>query len=131
MFKSKQRLGDNPKDHDGHFPGLDDALADVATVRPDSDFKSNTPSPSPFTPWKIYPPPPPPHWHWTDNEKVIIGDSNSTRKDLQFDFKNCPIPKSDPWGFEIDEKGVFQVYKNVEGNLCLLLFISSLNCSFS
>ena len=119
MFKSRQRLGDNPKDHDGHFPGLDDAIADVSTARPDSDFKSNNPSPSPLKPWTIYPPPPPPHWHWKDKEKVISTDGNSARTEFEFVLEDCPIPNSHPWGFEIDEKGVFQVYENVQGDFKL------------
>lgn len=119
MVKSRQRLGDNPKDHDGHFPGLDDEIADVSGVRPDSDFRSNHPPSSPFEPWRVYPPPPPPHWHWTDKEKVVSADGNSARPDSDFVFEDCAIPKPHPWDFDIDDKGVFQVYEHMQGKTCL------------
>lgn len=115
MIRSRQRLGDNPKDHDGHFPGLDDGIADVSGVRPDSDFKSNNPPPSPFKPWRVYPPPPPPHWHWTDKEKVVSAEGNSARTDGDFVFEDCAIPERHSWEFDIDDKGVFQVYENIQG----------------
>ncbi|KIM71476.1 hypothetical protein PILCRDRAFT_830308 [Piloderma croceum F 1598] len=114
MIRSRQRLGDNPKDHDGHFPGLDDGIADVSGVRPDSDFRSNNPPPSPFKPWRVYPPPPPPHWHWTDKEKVVSAEGNSARTDGDFVFEDCAIPEPHSWEFDIDDKGVFQVYANIQ-----------------
>jgi AMP deaminase len=115
MIKSHQRLGDNPKDHDGHFPGLDDGIADVSGVRPNAEFESNNPPPSPFKPWRVYPPPPPPHWHWTDKEKVVSAEGNSARTDGEFIFEDCAIPEPHSWEFDIDDKGVFQVYKTIQG----------------
>lgn len=115
MVKSRQRLGDNPRDHDGRFPGLDDKIADVHGARPDADFRKNDPPPSPFDAWKIYPSPPPPHWHWTDKEKVVSGERNSARGSDEFVFEDCSIPGLHPWHFEIDDKGVFQVYEKSEG----------------
>ena len=115
MVKSRQRLGDNPKDHDGHFQGLDDEIADVSGVRPDSNFRSNHPPPSPYKRWQVYPPPPPPHWHWSDKEQVLSADGNSARTDREFVFEDCTIPEPHSWEFDIDDKGVFQVYENVQG----------------
>ncbi|KAG6860353.1 hypothetical protein C0993_002987, partial [Termitomyces sp. T159_Od127] len=58
MAKSLQRLGDNPKDYDGHID------KDHAHVFPCE-----------FEKWDIYPPPPPPHWHWTDSSKGPMSDT--------------------------------------------------------
>src|SRR5579872_7495791 len=38
MKISLQRLGDNPRDHDGHFSGIDPNIADVSGVQPDKDI---------------------------------------------------------------------------------------------
>ena len=110
-------MATTPRDHDGHFSGLNDGIADVSTVRPDSDFRLNDPPASPFKPWKIYPPPPPPRWHWKDKEKAVSSDGNSARVECEFVFEDCPIPDPHSWGFEIDDMGVFQVYENIEGDL--------------
>jgi len=75
---SNQRLGDNPRDHDGQFKGFTPAsVADVAGIKPDANPETcETSSPSPsasretLPPWKIYPPPPPPHWHWKSNHDI-------------------------------------------------------------
>src|SRR5882762_5965142 len=115
MLKSRQRLGDNPQDHDGRFPGLDDEIADVSGVRPDSNFRSNNPPPSPFKPWKVYPPPPPPRWHWSNKGKVVRSGNRSARRGHEFVFEDCTIPGSYPWDFDIDDKGVFQVYESLSG----------------
>ncbi|KAG6835953.1 hypothetical protein H0H93_012915 [Arthromyces matolae] len=90
MEKSLQRLGDNPKDYDGQ------------TLKDPTRKSSRQPEP-----WKIYPPPPPPHWHWTAPDKVV------NTEDIQppeFHFEDCPIPDEHPWSFQIDDRGVFQVY---------------------
>jgi AMP deaminase len=127
IVKSLQRLGDNPRDYDGHFAGLDDGMAEVSTVRPDSNFRSNQPPPSPFEPWKIYPSPPPPQWHRTDTEKVVPADgSNPYRATSEFVYEDCPIPGPHSWGFAIDEQGVFQVYEDVQGD-----FGVSKKCEFA
>ncbi|KAG6915896.1 hypothetical protein DXG01_009363 [Tephrocybe rancida] len=94
MAKSLQRLGDNPKDYDGHQPSIDKDL-----------HRTSAP---PDEPWKIYPPPPPPHWHWTDRDKVQSVDGTMTS--TEFRFEDCEIPGSHPWTFRIDDQGVFQVY---------------------
>jgi len=115
MCKSRQRLGDNPRDHDGKFSGFDDDKADVSGIRADVD--AYTPPASPFHPWKIYPRPPPPHWHWTDKD-IVKRDRKRDgveQEEEEFEFEECPIPESHPWRFEIDEKGVYQVYKDAEG----------------
>ncbi|KAG1748600.1 AMP deaminase, partial [Suillus lakei] len=97
ITKSLQRLGDNPRDHDG--PDVNQSLA--ASPK------------SPHVPWAIYPKPPPPHWHFTAKETVISADGRVTPDD-QFDFSQCQIPGNHEWEFEIDDKGVYQVYTNAE-----------------
>ncbi|KAL1722966.1 hypothetical protein EV715DRAFT_287007 [Schizophyllum commune] len=110
MLRSNQRLGDNPKDYDGQFKGLDDAHADVSGMRPGTNYATNNPDKvdKPAEPWKIYPTPPPPHWHWRDTAAV---HSDNTKVE-EFRFENCPIPGAHEWDFEIDDRGVFQVYKD-------------------
>jgi len=129
MRVSLQRLGDNPRDHDGYFQGLDPKITDVSGVRPDADISTYT-SPgsddklpkSPYKPWRIYPKPPPPHWHWTretEPEPVHGGDVAEAGKE-EFVFKKCEIPGGhDGWGFSLDETGVYQVY-NTDGSLGVL-----------
>ncbi|KAL0069172.1 AMP deaminase [Marasmius tenuissimus] len=110
-LKSKQRLGDNPKDYDGHFPGLSEGLADVTGVRPDADFSKNSPPPQPKEPWKLYPKPPPPHWHWSAQQPVVSADGIYTPG--EFNYEECEIPQDEnPLEFEIDDTGVYQVYEN-------------------
>ncbi|RDB14545.1 AMP deaminase [Hypsizygus marmoreus] len=106
MCKSLQRLGDNPKDHDGSSPGASDF----------QDVTRGDPIAGPFQPWKIYPAPPPPHWHWTDKDKVVSSDgSNGTNSD-EFRFEECHIPGEHPWTFEIDDKGVYQVFDDTKAS---------------
>lgn len=108
-------LGDNPRDHDGQFSGLDPEISDVSGVKPDVNFASFPAPESPFKPWKIYPKPPPPHWHWKDATEPVSGSSPHISAKDAFVFEDCEIPGSHSWGFEIDEKGVYQVYGDVEG----------------
>lgn len=104
---SQQRLGDNPRDHDGVFFGFKDDAGDVSGIKPNASHASIcTASEAKFQSWKIYPRPPPPHWHYKDRRlSATAGDS-----DEQFDFSKCKIPDSHEWDFKLDEKGVFQVY---------------------
>jgi AMP deaminase len=113
--RSLQRLGDNPRDYDGQFTGLDDEHATAPGVRPDVDIKTNSPPSSVPEKWNIYPPPPPPFWHYH-------GQSQSDEKPLDedFDFSKCDIPGEHTFEFEIDDKGVYQVYERVEGTMHLL-----------
>ncbi|KAJ7575108.1 hypothetical protein C8J56DRAFT_1007804 [Mycena floridula] len=114
IARSLQRLGDNPRDHDGVFPGVDEDMADVSGMRPDADFTHNRPPEQPGEKWKIYPKPPPPHWHWTDKFKVVSSDGDAVKGNDEFEFSQCEIPGEHPWGFKIDERGVYQVYEDVE-----------------
>lgn len=113
--RSLQRLGDNPRDYDGQFSGFDDAHASAPGVRPDIDIKTNSPPSSVPNKWDIYPPPPPPFWHYH-------GQSNPGEKplDVDFEFSKCDIPGEHPFEFEIDDKGVYQVYERVEGPIYFL-----------
>lgn len=117
MRVSLQRLGDNPRDHDGYFTGLDPKIADVSGVRPDADIPEDTflgpedkLQKSPHKPWRIYPKPPSPHWRWAaDTEPVHESDEKAGKE--EFAFEECEIPAShDGWNFGLDETGVYQVY---------------------
>lgn len=129
MFKSRQRLGDDPRDYDGHFEPLGDRYADVSGVRPDvpisatkNGVKSQANS---FKKWNIYPKPPPPHWHWKDKE-VVSADGTKKAGDDEFILENCEIPGPlEGWSYEIDMKGVYQVYEDTQGasNCSLILHL--------
>ncbi|KAI0917417.1 hypothetical protein AcW1_007385 [Taiwanofungus camphoratus] len=115
MLRSGQRLGFNPKDHDGVFTGLDDEIATVSGLRPDVDCSSPPPPKSPFQRWKIYPKPPPPHWHWKGKGTFVPSNTDSgDQSDEDFVFENCEIPGPDTRHFALDEKGVYQVYATTE-----------------
>lgn len=115
MLMSGQRLGDDPRDFDGEFQGVDAEHADVSGVRPDAGPVQQHPPDNSYEPWKIYPRPPPPHWHWKDKEQVISSDGRHTIKD-DFRFEDVSVPGSHPWSFRIDDKGVFQVYDTDQGS---------------
>ena len=113
MFKSRQRLGDDPRDDDGEFEGLPEEHVEVCGRRPDvDDATGRSRVESPFAPWKIYPKPPSPTWHQKNKEvlKHNVSDEES------FEFEACEIPESHPWTFEIDDKGVYQVFKSYDGS---------------
>ena len=106
MSKSKQRLGDDPRDYDGDFEGLLEEHVEVCGRRPDTDAVTEPAQVErPFISWKIYPKPPPPTWHLKNKEVLNYEDASE-----KFEFEACEIPKSHSWTFEIDDKGVYQVY---------------------
>jgi AMP deaminase len=127
MLRSRQRLGDNPRDYDGTFSGLDDEYASPNGVYADSDVDSarlsaeNPEAKVRFEPWKIRPPPPPPHWHWKDKdaaEKAVSSGAGTDQKketSEEFRFEDFEIPGAHPWTYKIDDKGVFQVYVDEQG----------------
>ncbi|CCO29132.1 AMP deaminase [Rhizoctonia solani AG-1 IB] len=100
MSVSLQRLGDDPRHYDGG--NSTGALAEGSS--------DNHPR---FKPWKIYPPPPPPHWKFRAHDTSVPEISQTEDGDVPFDFSNCEIPGSMPWEWEVDEKGVFQVYEDL------------------
>lgn len=112
---SSQRLGDNPRDHDGVFAGFTDpdVSADVSGVR--NDY-STAPGPmakeSRFQPWKVYPRPPAPHWHWRDPHAPPKAEGQAPTDPEEFDFAKCEIPGSHDWVYRMDDHGVYQVYEN-------------------
>jgi AMP deaminase len=129
MAVSRQRLGDDPRDHDGQFPGVAPALAAVSAVRPDADPAAvaalaagvgvgapaaEEGSAHKATPWKIYPPPPPPHWQWRPDAPAPAGTHPKPLRggSEEFDFGACAIPGADADArtFELDDRGVYQVY---------------------
>ncbi len=81
MEISLQRLGDNPRDHDGSFTGFyPAAAADVNGLKPDMNpSRAEDPRAAPtetrqaFKPWKVYPAPPPAHWHWQSGNLIGAG----------------------------------------------------------
>lgn len=120
IMKSLQRLGDNPRDHDDVFHGVVEGLADVSGVKPDANLSLAASTESPYKPWTIYPKPPPPHWHFTAKETVMSADGRIT-PDGQFNFSQCQIPGNHEWDFEIDDKGVYQVYSSANGDFLFFL----------
>ena len=124
IAKSLQRLGDNPKDHDGHFNGIAEGFAGVSGVQPNVNFAKARVTESPYKAWKMYPKPPPPHWHFTADHDAPAADGHASTEDEEFDFSTCQIPGSHPWGFRIDDKGVYQVYSTESGksgDFCALM----------
>ena len=124
MLKSRQRLGDDPRDYDGRFQPLGDDYAGVSGVRPDFPLHGRHREPqsqqNTFSPWKVYPKPPPPHWHWKDKE-VVSADSTAKPGDGEFKMEDCIIPGlHNGWSYAIDVKGVFQVYDDTKGPVILL-----------
>ena len=118
MLKSGQRIGDDPRDHDGHFQPPSDEHADVSGIRPDVaiDATKSKSQSNLFEPWNIYPKPPPPHWHWKDHETVVSIDGKKSSGHEKFNFDDCTIPGEHiGWSFGIDVKGVFQVYDDNKG----------------
>lgn len=117
MRLSRQRLGDNPRDHDDTFTGLDEDILDVGGVRADADYASKAKPERQFPAWKIYPEPPPPHWHFKDDAAVALQEASITTSAKEaFDYSTCEIPGEDDRVFEIDERGVYQVYS---GDSCM------------
>lgn len=110
---SNQRLGDNPRDHDGIFHGIAEGYSDAMGVRPEVPLTgSYEPMQEQFEPWHIYPRPPPPHWNRTADQAVSSGTHSPCEV---FDFSRCEIPCAHEWEFEIDEKGIYQVYHDATG----------------
>ncbi|KAF8685444.1 hypothetical protein RHS04_00662 [Rhizoctonia solani] len=100
MSVSLQRLGDDPRHYDGD--------SSTGALREDPDNK-----PPRFKPWNIYPPPPPPHWKFRAHNTSAPEISHSHDGDIPFEFSNCEIPVQMPWEWEVDERGVFQVYEDI------------------
>lgn len=111
MAVSNQRLGDDPRDHDGVFHGTAEGISGVMGVRPEATGSYEL-TKEQFKPWHIYPRPPPPHWHWTADQAVSLGKASPS--DV-FDFSQVEIPGAHEWGFEIDDKGIYQVYHDATG----------------
>lgn len=111
---SRQRLGDNPRDYDGNFTDLEEDVQDVAGIRPDAELPVHDKRTKQYKPWKIYPKPPPPHWHWK-GKKPASSTSTVEHTEEEFDFNKFDIPGEDHCGFELDDKGVYQVYEDVAG----------------
>lgn len=134
---SLQRLGDDPRDHDGTFQGFFPAsCSDINGLKPDADLsRSENPemagpggsTDSKLEAWKIYPPPPPPHWHWTPAENGVkpdfagrngdgngsgSGPSTGNRDGLVFKFEDCEIPGEATRRCEsaLNDEGVYQVW---------------------
>ena len=112
MAVSNQRLGDNPRDHDGVFHGIPEGISDVMSVRPEV-AGAYVPTEEQFKPWRIYPRPPAPHWKWTADKEAVLSGAAPPRD--VFDFSQVEIPGAHEWEFEIDDMGVYQVYHDTTG----------------
>ncbi len=112
MAVSNQRLGDNPRDHDGVFHGITEGNSDVMGVRPETTGLCEV-TKERLKPWRMYPRPPPPHWHWTAAQATV--SSGRTSPSDAFDFTHFEIPVTHEWEFEIDDKGIYQVYDRATG----------------
>lgn len=133
MRLSLQRLGDNPRDHDGALIPTGD-ICDVSGLRadvPDSVLRIYGPPASTAngkgneevdgeTKWKMHPPAPPPHWHPNNfppnaERPAIKHEYDSARRYVggneEFDFNAIEIPGVDEeWEYALDDRGVFQIY---------------------
>lgn len=111
IFKSLQRLGDDPRHHDDHFHGITEGYADVAGVKPDANFANSRTEHITYQPWKIYPKPPPPHWRFSPKKRAAAtADGLDSFEEEDFEFDKCDLPGPHEWTFELDDKGVYQVY---------------------
>ena len=129
MLKSGQRIGDDPRDYDGHFQLPNNEQADVSWIRPDVeiDAANSQSQPNLFEPWNIYPKPPPPHWHLKDHETVVSIDGTKSSRHEKFNFDDCTIPGEHlGWSFGIDVKGVFQVYDDNKGTYKVIISFCTL-----
>ncbi|KAF9242614.1 AMP deaminase [Melanogaster broomeanus] len=115
IARSLQRLGDNPRDHDGQFNGIAEGYADVSGVKPNVGFADASYVPdSPYQPWNIYPglhlrtgtfPP----------KKMCLPLTVMSLQTMRsLIFQSVEIPGPHAWEFEIDDKGVYQVYRAAE-----------------
>ena len=115
MLKSGQRIGDDPRDYDGHFQRPSDEHADVSGIRPEVaiDASKSQSQPNLLEPWNIYPKPPPPR---LDRKDFVSIDGAKDSGHDKFNFDDFTIPGEHPgWSFGIDVKGVFQVYDDNNG----------------
>ncbi|KAG9099024.1 AMP deaminase [Ceratobasidium sp. UAMH 11750] len=112
MAVSLQRLGDNPRDYDGVFTGSPPANSTGHPPDPHATPRVATSDSPKLQPWKIYPSPPPPHWKFKAPNARTPEASHQEDGDVPFEFSTCEIPAAGPWEWEMDEKGVFQVYEN-------------------
>lgn len=138
MRLSRQRLEDDPRSYDGEF-WCDDVSVPPAPADGDAGAPNQQSSTAddgegkraraPFPPWKIYPEPPRPHWEPGPSASTALPDhawkqsaltdeeSKEAWKKNEFRFEECEVPGIDEtrgggqgWDFEMDDKGVYQVY---------------------
>ena len=132
---SCQRLGDNPKDHDGTFQGFNPPdSGDINGVKPEvlQDNCEAVPDerPGEFPTWQIVPPPPPPHWHWTPAENgirpehksdgtddAIDGEASGSKGDrgvdsqvFKFEESEIPGEATERCDFGLNDEGVYEVW---------------------
>lgn len=116
MSASLQTLGDDPRDHDGVFIKPPPVDSSIRPSDPGATPKPATNDSPQFEPWKIYPPPPPPHWKFkAHNARTPEVTHAHEDGDVPFEFSKCEMPDAGPWEWEMDEKGVFQVYQDASG----------------
>ncbi|WWC99694.1 AMP deaminase [Kwoniella sp. B9012] len=134
MELSNQRLGDNPKDHDGTFHGFTprsfgDVMGLKAEVEQDACEGPSAAENDELPTWNIYPPPPPPHWHWKPSQGSVMPEptssdgtemtktttSTSIKDNQTFKIEDCQIHEEDKQHiFQMNDEGVFTVYSATE-----------------
>ncbi|WWC86266.1 AMP deaminase [Kwoniella dendrophila CBS 6074] len=125
---SNQRLGDNPKDHDGTFHGFTpkssgDVMGLKAEVQQDTCEGSSAAENDELPTWNIYPPPPPPHWRWKPSNEGVMPEptssdgttqdtaASSSQQPQSFKVEDCVIQEEDKQHvFHLNDEGVFTVY---------------------
>ena len=99
---SCQRLEDNPTSYDGRF------------FPADSSNQSN--KAEQYQPWRIYPPPPKPFWYRNNSQGMELPHEPAREKKTEFEWKDAgEIPGKHSklnWNFEMDERGVYQIYND-------------------
>ncbi|KIK27505.1 hypothetical protein PISMIDRAFT_187554, partial [Pisolithus microcarpus 441] len=81
-----------------------------AGVKPDANFAGARREYTTYQPWKIYPKPPPPHWRFNSKKQAAATAEDLDSFEEEFEFKECDIPGPHDWTFELDDKGVYQIY---------------------
>lgn len=133
MELSNQRLGDNPRDHDGTFRGFKGDGADVFGLKSDLDPAGCElpPDRSVAPKWQMNPPPPPPHWKWdgarpehaehakrapAEHDDKTVTENKQTTQTPEFDRAACEIPDQDASrDFVMNDEGVYVVVESGGG----------------
>lgn len=125
MSVSRQRLEDNPLNYDGTFnPARDSTSTSTSLDLAPEELQSANQVPK-FNKWEIYPPPIPPHWNVGDGDPFAPSRKHpEPYQPPDFKMSECSIPEAHSFTYQMDTKGVFQVYDHKEsGPLPLCSFV--------